>query len=97
MPIIKSAKKRLKQNIKNRERNFPIRSKMKTVVKTTQDMISDGKIEEAKKQIKESIENKKTILEILFNCGFNTKSAFNNSFKKIEGVTPTQYRLSILN
>lgn len=47
MPIIKSAKKRMRQNAKNRARNFPVRSKMKSVFKSALEMIKDGKYEEA--------------------------------------------------
>ena len=49
MPIIKSAKKRLKQNRKNRARNFPLRSELKTCVKKELTHIKDGNLEEAQK------------------------------------------------
>lgn len=49
MPIIKSAKKRLKQNRVNRARNFPLRSEMKSSIKKELDLIKDGKVEEAQK------------------------------------------------
>lgn len=40
-----------------------------------------------------SIENKeKTVLEILYESGFNSKSAFHRYFKRITGVSPTEYR-----
>ena len=64
--------------------------------KNFHDFINHYRIEEAKRQIKESMENKKTILEVVYECGFNTKSAFNSSFKKTVGLTPTEYRLSLL-
>ncbi len=47
MPLIKSAKKRMKQNLKRRELNFPIRSKLKTVIKQALTLIKDGKYDEA--------------------------------------------------
>ncbi|GAH31414.1 unnamed protein product, partial [marine sediment metagenome] len=36
--------------------------------------------------------DKKTILEILYETGFNSKSVFNTAFKKHAGTTPTQFR-----
>ncbi len=46
MPVIKSAKKRMKQNVKRRARNFPVRSEMKTVMKKALQLIKDGKADE---------------------------------------------------
>jgi AraC-like DNA-binding protein len=37
-------------------------------------------------------QNHLTILSIAFDCGFNSKSTFNNFFKEHTGVTPTAYR-----
>lgn len=39
-----------------------------------------------------SSNSKKTILEILFESGFNSKTSFNTAFKKYTGVTPSQYK-----
>jgi len=64
--------------------------------KNFHDFINYYRIKEAQRQIAESLETKKTVLEVLYDCGFNTKSVFNTSFKKIVGVTPTQYKNSIL-
>jgi len=37
-------------------------------------------------------DSKKTILEILFESGFNSKTSFNTAFKKHTGLTPSQYK-----
>lgn len=34
----------------------------------------------------------KTVFDILLDCGFNSKSSFNTSFKKYTEMTPSQYR-----
>jgi small subunit ribosomal protein S20 len=47
MPVIKSAKKRMKQNATRRAINFPVRSELKTMVKKALVLIKDGKEEEA--------------------------------------------------
>ena len=49
MPIIKSAKKRVRQTIKRRARNYARRSRLKTAIKNTLTAISDKKADEAKK------------------------------------------------
>lgn len=49
MPVIKSAKKQMRQNAKRRARNVPVRSELKTVVKNQLARIKDGKVEEAVK------------------------------------------------
>ena len=40
--------------------------------------------------------NNKNISEVFYQCGFNSKSAFNSYFKKIVGSTPTEYRKKML-
>ena len=49
MPVIKSAKKRMRQNIVRRARNFPVRSEMKSLVKKILTLIKDGKADDAVK------------------------------------------------
>lgn len=51
MPIIKSAKKRVKQAEKRRQRNFPIRSSMKTHIKKVLLLAKEGKKDEAQKEL----------------------------------------------
>ncbi|MFA8449745.1 MAG: helix-turn-helix domain-containing protein [Bacteroidales bacterium] len=54
--------------------------------------INDFRIEEFKLQITKPENNNLTILAIAFNCGFNSKSTFNNYFKQSTGMTPTQFK-----
>ncbi len=56
------------------------------------EFVNHYRVEEAKKMLRDSNCKNKTIQEILEECGFNSKSTFNTLFKKIVGVTPTEYR-----
>ena len=49
MPIIKSAKKALRQSEKRRIENFKKKKNLKKLLKKVRDLISEKKIEEAKK------------------------------------------------
>lgn len=49
MPITKSAKKALRQNIRRRERNLVYKNKMKSLIKEVRTLVLEKKIEEAKK------------------------------------------------
>ncbi len=55
------------------------------------DFINFYRIEEAKSLLKNG-NNDMTILTILYESGFNSKSVFNAVFKKMEGQTPSAYR-----
>lgn len=55
------------------------------------DYINRLRIEESKRMLLDS-SNKMTVLEILYEVGFNSKSTFNNIFKKMTGQTPTEFR-----
>lgn len=56
------------------------------------DLVNSYRIEEAKKRLLEYGENKPTILEIAFEVGFNSKSAFNRAFKKYTKINPTGFK-----
>ena len=56
------------------------------------DFINTYRIEEAKKMLTHDTGGRRTVLEVLYDSGFNSKSAFNNAFKKYTGITPTEYR-----
>jgi AraC-like DNA-binding protein len=53
--------------------------------------INEFRIKESLKQLSDH-RNKKTILEILYDSGFNSKSAFYSEFKKYTAITPQEYR-----
>ncbi|WP_231739437.1 AraC family transcriptional regulator [Flavobacterium sp. TAB 87] len=59
------------------------------------DFINAYRIEYAKKILKDTTKNDLTILEILYEVGFNSKSSFNTAFKKYTNSTPTEYRKNL--
>lgn len=56
------------------------------------DYINQQRIELAKEKIAEAPDPKITVLEIMYEVGFQSKSSFNTSFKKFAGMTPTQWK-----
>lgn len=59
------------------------------------DFINSYRIKEAQHIFKEAKDDKMTILEVMFDVGFNSKSSFNTAFKKETGKTPTEFRKTI--
>jgi AraC-like DNA-binding protein len=59
------------------------------------EFISHYRIETAKEMMQSPEFEKLKIIEICFNVGFNTISAFNTSFRRITGLTPSQYKNSL--
>lgn len=56
------------------------------------DFINEYRIKKAMDLIQNSSDEKLTILEILYEVGFNSKSSFNTAFKKHTGITPTEFK-----
>ncbi len=56
------------------------------------DFINEYRINKAKQILKDPEKDEYTVLEILYDVGFNSKSSFNTAFKKYTGLTPTQFR-----
>lgn len=56
------------------------------------DFINSYRVKESERIFRELDSDHKTVLEVLFEVGFNSKSSFNTAFKKINKITPTQYR-----
>lgn len=57
-----------------------------------QDFINEYRVEEFIKRLKNDQNNQFTLLGIATEVGFNSKSSFNAIFKKIKGLTPTQFK-----
>lgn len=56
------------------------------------DFVNSYRVEEVKMFLQDGSNGKKSFLEILFEAGFSTNSAFNRTFKKHTGMTPSQYK-----
>jgi len=59
---------------------------------TFSELVNSYRVEEVKKRLASSQDTDKTILDIAFDAGFNTKTSFNRVFKKLTRMTPSQYR-----
>ena len=56
------------------------------------DFVNSHRIDEAQSLLADRSADEKTVLEVLYAVGFNSKSSFHNAFKKRTGMTPSQYR-----
>lgn len=56
------------------------------------DFVNEYRVNKAMGLLRNPQNSKMTVLEILYEVGFNSKSSFNTVFKKNTGKTPTQYR-----
>jgi len=59
------------------------------------DYVNQLRIEEFKKQLLNPDKQHLSLLGLAFECGFNSKAAFNAVFKKQTGTTPSAYRNSL--
>ncbi len=55
------------------------------------DYVNTFRIEEVKKKLQNKENEKFTLLSIALDCGFNSKASFNRVFKKLIGLSPSQY------
>ncbi len=63
-----------------------------TFKKNFKSYILEYRIKESMKILADSKHSKLTVLEILYQVGFNSKSSFNNQFKLFTNLTPIEYR-----
>ena len=56
------------------------------------DYINQLRVEEFKRAVLDPSRQHLSLLGIAFDCGFNSKAAFNTAFKKYTGTTPSAYR-----
>lgn len=54
--------------------------------------VNGYRIEEAKRLLTSEELKDTTVLDIMYEVGFNSKATFNGFFKKVEGLTPSEYR-----
>ena len=55
------------------------------------DYINGYRIDEFKRMVSDPKKKNLTLLALAFDCGFNSKSVFNNSFKKLTNQTPSEF------
>ena len=60
------------------------------------DYINQYRVQEFKAAVTDPKNKNYSLLGIAFECGFNSKSAFNRMFKKSTGLTPSQFKESTL-
>jgi AraC-like DNA-binding protein len=60
------------------------------------DFLNSYRVQEAKLILSDDDDQPKSILDVSFAVGFNSNSAFYAAFKKATGVTPAQFRRSII-
>lgn len=58
-------------------------------------LVNRYRIEDVKKKLENDMEKNTSILQMALDSGFSTKTAFNRAFKRLTGVTPSQYRKKI--
>ncbi len=58
--------------------------------------VNEYRIDEVKRKLADQGFDHLTILGIAFDCGFNSKSSFNNIFKQYTGYTPSEYKKQLV-
>jgi len=55
------------------------------------DYINEQRVEEFNRLARDEKNQKFTLLSLAYECGFNSKTSFNRNFRKVTGLSPTQY------
>ncbi len=66
------------------------------VKKNFYDYINNYRVEEYIERLKNDDGNNFSLLGIALDCGFNSKSTFNRTFKKVTGFPPSEYKNKLL-
>lgn len=61
------------------------------------DFINKYRVEEMKRSLHNGDHKSLSLVAVAFDCGFNSKATFNRVFKKLVGMSPTEYMKSIKN
>lgn len=59
------------------------------------DFVNTYRVEEAKARFENPKDHKETVLEVMYEVGFNSKSVFNTVFKRKTSLTPTQFKRQV--
>ena len=59
--------------------------------KSFYDYINGLRIEEFKTLVADPVNRQYTLLSLAYECGFNSKTAFNRNFKKVTALSPSEY------
>lgn len=59
------------------------------------DYVNEYRIKKAMEIFKQTTDEKLTVLEVLYEVGFNSKSSFNTAFKKFTGTTPSEFKRKV--
>lgn len=59
---------------------------------TFYDLINSYRVEAVKEKLLNPDNKKYTLLSIAYDCGFKSKTSFNRIFKKVSGISPSQYK-----
>jgi AraC-like DNA-binding protein len=83
-----------RMNVSNHNLSEAINSKLNL---SYYDFINNYRVEEFKKRIADSANDRYNILSIAFDSGFKSKGSFNSIFKKNTGMTPSEYKSRLRN